>query len=98
MKGAAAELAARRSLKRQRAQLDNLGAIQAEVAALEAQRAKRAQRRAAVKAERAATQPPRLGKLKFTPQPVQARLTRPPCCALSFPVLSSSACGAWACR
>lgn len=70
-KEAAAELAGRRELKRQRTELHNLKGIEAEVAAMEAERERRAARRAAVRAERALVQPPRLGKLRFTDQPLQ---------------------------
>jgi len=70
---AQADAAARAALKAQRRDLANLGALAAAADAGEAASAARQARRAADRAERARCGPPRLGKRRFQPAPVQAR-------------------------
>jgi nucleolar protein 53 len=66
-----AELAAKQKLKAQRLQLQNLGDIQQEIEEAEVERELRQQRRKALQKEKAATEPPRLGKIKYQEAPVQ---------------------------
>ena len=63
--------AAAAALKRQRRELDSLPELAAQVVEAEAEAEARRVRRAADRAERAAQQPPRLGKLPFEPMPLQ---------------------------
>lgn len=67
--------AARRREKRQRHELSQLKHITAEVEETLAEREARLERRRADEAERAAAEPPRLGKLRFEPLPVQVMTT-----------------------
>ncbi|KAK9810567.1 hypothetical protein WJX73_001246 [Symbiochloris irregularis] len=68
-------LAERRAQKQKKQDLAALAALQAEIDAAEAERELRRRRRAAVRAERAAAEPARLGKQKYTPLPTQVLLT-----------------------
>ncbi|KAJ9528385.1 hypothetical protein QJQ45_020316 [Haematococcus lacustris] len=65
------EAAARSALKRQRQQLQSLPDLAAEVEAEEGLRAAKIARRKVVKEEKAASQPPKLGKLRFEDLAVQ---------------------------
>ena len=67
---AEAAVKAKRSLKKQRQELDSLKAIQQRLGEEEAQAAARSARKAADKQD-AATRPPRLGRTKFEPAPIQ---------------------------
>ena len=67
-----ADLAARRDLKAQRRALDALPAIRAEIEDGEREKARLSGRRAADRAEKRATLPPRLGKRRFVPEPPMA--------------------------
>lgn len=70
-----AEQAQKKSLKRQRRDLDSLSALEVEVQQQEAlQQAKKA-RRDTIKREKEASQPPRLGKQMFKPEPMQVLLS-----------------------
>ncbi|KIZ05948.1 hypothetical protein MNEG_2008 [Monoraphidium neglectum] len=64
-----AEAAARSALKRQRRELDNVGSLQAQLQEEEEERAARLLRRQTVAAEKAASRPPRLGKLRYVDAP-----------------------------
>jgi len=69
------ELAARRSLKKQRRELDSVKQYHVEIARQEALQAANATRRAVTKREKELTEPPRLGKHKFQPANVQVLLS-----------------------
>ncbi|KAG2437142.1 hypothetical protein HYH02_011398 [Chlamydomonas schloesseri] len=60
-----AQLAERKRLKAQRRELHSLRGVEAELAATEEERELKRQRLAALRAEKAAVEPPRLGKLRF---------------------------------
>lgn len=68
-----AELAAKQKLKQQRRELHNLKTIEQEIGEAEQERERRQQRRETLKAEKALSEPPRLGKVKFKEAPVQVR-------------------------
>ncbi|KAK9828774.1 hypothetical protein WJX72_002013 [[Myrmecia] bisecta] len=65
----------RRRLKRQRQDLANLHQLDADISSAETARQARLARRAVVKAERMASEPPRLGKQRFNAEPVQVLLS-----------------------
>ncbi|CAG9462492.1 unnamed protein product [Pedinophyceae sp. YPF-701] len=67
----AARLAARRALKKQRREIDGLGRTRRELEEEEADREVLRARREAMLAERALQEPPRLGRHKFEPAPVE---------------------------
>lgn len=69
------ELEQRRKEKKQRQQLSNLKGLQGEVEAELAEREERRRRRLADLAEKAATEPPKLGKHKFEALPLQVLTT-----------------------
>ncbi|KAG2429911.1 hypothetical protein HXX76_010691 [Chlamydomonas incerta] len=60
-----AELSGRKALKAQRRELQTLRDVEQELAATEEERELKRQRLAALRAEKAAVEPPRLGKLRF---------------------------------
>lgn len=71
VKGQEAELAARQKLKQQRRELQNLDFIGQEISEVEQERERRRQRRERLRAEKALSQPPRLGKMKYQETPTQ---------------------------
>ncbi|GIL53549.1 hypothetical protein Vafri_9131, partial [Volvox africanus] len=70
-KAVEAEAEERRRLKAQRRELHSLADVTAQLEAEEAEKEVRRLRRAAMLEERAAVQPPRLGKIKYEPPSVQ---------------------------
>ncbi|CAL8468446.1 g7986 [Coccomyxa elongata] len=75
VKGQEAELAARQKVKQQRRELQNLDSIGQEISEVEQERERRQQRRERLKAEKALSQPPRLGKMKYQEAATQVLLT-----------------------
>lgn len=69
-----AEMAAKQKVKQQRRELQNLDTIGQEISEVEQERERRLQRREKMKSEKALSEPPRLGKVKFQEAPVQVRL------------------------
>lgn len=72
-KQAETALKAKASLKKQRRDLQSLKQLQHAIVEQEAEKQALAARKAADKAEAAKTKPPRLGRHKFEPQPMQVR-------------------------
>ncbi|CAL5221260.1 g3419 [Coccomyxa viridis] len=66
---------AKHKLKQQRRDLQNVKQLEQELADMDAEKEHRRQRRQAIKAQKALTQPPRLGKLKYEKAPVQVLLS-----------------------
>ncbi|CAK0781566.1 hypothetical protein CVIRNUC_005407 [Coccomyxa viridis] len=70
-----AAVGVKQKLKQQRRDLQNMKLLEQELQDMEAEKTHRRQRRDAIKAEKALTEPPRLGKLKYEKAPVQVLLS-----------------------
>ena len=74
-RGAEEEHTVKQKLKKQRRDLDSLKDFTAQIAEQEALQKARAIRKAVTKAEKALSEPPKLGKHKFQPASVQVAFT-----------------------